>query len=104
MMSLSELTNDPMVIFGNLVNLKPKFIHTTFLNIAQIPFHPTYHDSEFMDTGLSSDSDCNSYSGLLEFNLHASALEKDFSKFDSSDFPNLLSGVGMLLFFPTIIV
>lgn len=70
MMSLSELTNDPM-----------------------IPFHPTYHDSEFMDTGLSSDSDCNSYSGLLEFNLHASALEKDFSKFDSSDFPNLLSGV-----------
>ncbi len=44
---------------------------------------------------MSSDSDCNSYSGLLEFNFHSSTLEKDFSKFDPSNFPNL-SGIGML--------
>ena len=47
-----------------------------------------------MDAGMSSDSDCNSYSGLLEFNLHANALDRDFSKFDPSDFPNLIPEVG----------
>ncbi|XP_046651329.1 cyclic AMP-dependent transcription factor ATF-6 alpha-like isoform X2 [Daphnia pulicaria] len=70
MMTLSELTNDPMV-----------------------SFHPSFHDTELMDAGMSSDSDCNSYSGLLEFNFHSSTLEKDFSKFDPSNFPNL-SGIG----------
>ena len=49
-----------------------------------------------MDAGLSSDSDCNSYSGLLEFDFHNTALEKDFSKFDPINFPNL-SGIGMLI-------
>jgi hypothetical protein len=54
-----------------------------------------------MDAGMSSDSDCNSYSGLLEFNFHSSTLEKDFSKFDPSNFPNL-SGIGMLpIYFDT---
>lgn len=47
-----------------------------------------------MDTGMSSDSESNSYSGLLEFNLHANSFDRDFSKFDPNDFPNLLSDTG----------
>ena len=94
--SLSELSNDPMVIL--LFNFWKKnnlFWNINLISTSQIPFHSSFHDTELMDTGLSSDSDCNSYSGLLELNLHSSSLERDLSKFDSSNFPNLLSGIGM---------
>ncbi len=92
MLTLNELANDPMVIFKFTESSNKLFISRSSY-FHQVPFH--FHDTELMDTGMSSDSDCNSYSGLLEFNLHASALDdRDYSKFDPTDFPNLLSEVG----------
>lgn len=38
---------------------------------------------------MSSDSEGNSYSGLMEFNLHGDSLDTDLSKFN--DFPDLLA-------------
>lgn len=55
-----------------------------------IPFQESGNGSEFMDTGLHSDSDTSSSSaGVVDSNWLNSFSPEEFSKFNPSDFPNL---------------